>query len=268
MLRFISFGSGSSGNCYFLYTDSDGLMIDAGVGVRTLKKHFRDYGLSLTQVHHLLITHDHADHIKCVGSISHDLHLPVYATEQVHQGIDRNYCVTRKVDPIDRHLLAAGESIAMGDFMVTPFFVPHDSSDNVGYMIEADGVSFCIITDAGRITDEMAQYITRANYLVIEANHDREMLMAGPYPAHLKERISSGTGHLNNNDCGEAIAQNMSEELRHVWLCHLSEENNHPELARKTVEATLRSYGVIAGKDIQLDVLKRTVPTGIFDLEP
>ena len=85
MLRFISFGSGSSGNCYFLYTDSDGLMIDAGVGVRTLKKHFRDYGLSLTQVHHLLITHDHADHIKCVGSISHDLHLPVYATEQVHQ---------------------------------------------------------------------------------------------------------------------------------------------------------------------------------------
>ncbi|MCR4809249.1 MAG: MBL fold metallo-hydrolase [Prevotella sp.] len=266
MLRFISFGSGSSGNCYFLYTDNDGLMIDAGVGVRMLKKHFRDFGLSPAQVHHLLITHDHADHIKCVGSISNDLHLPVYATHAVHEGIDRNYCVTRKVDIADRHFLEAGQRLVIGDFAVTPFAVPHDSSDNVGYMIEACNTVFCIITDAGRITDEMATYITKANYLVIEANHDREMLMAGPYPINLKERISSGTGHLNNNACGEAIAQHMSEQLRHVWLCHLSEENNHPELARKTVEATLRSYGIVAGKDLQLDVLKRTMPTGIFDL--
>ena len=267
MLKFISFGSGSSGNCYFLYTDNDGLMIDAGVGVRSLKKHFRDYGLSLTQVRHLLITHDHADHIKCVGSISNDLHLPVYATQAVHEGIDRNYCVTRKVNPADRHVLANNETIVLGDFKVTPFFVPHDSSDNVGYMIEADGITFCIITDAGHITEEMGGYITQADYLVIEANHDREMLMAGPYPAHLKERISCGTGHLSNDACGEAIAQHMSEHLRHVWLCHLSEENNHPELARKTVEATLRSYGIVIGKDLQLDVLKRTMPTGIFSLD-
>lgn len=266
MLRFISFGSGSSGNCYFLYTDNDGLMIDAGVGVRTLRKHFRDYGLSLTQVHHLLITHDHADHIKCVGSINHDLHLPVYATHSVHEGIDRNYCVSKKVDMADRHFITAGECFTVGEFFITSFTVPHDSSDNVGYMIKADGVSFCLITDAGHITDEMASYITQANYLVIEANHDREMLMAGPYPAHLKERISSGNGHLNNNACGEAIAQHMGEQLHHVWLCHLSEENNHPELARKTVEATLRSYGIVTGKDLQLDVLKRTMPTGIFDL--
>ena len=266
MLRFISFGSGSSGNCYLLYTDDDALLIDAGVGIRTLKKNFRDYGITLTQVHHLLITHDHADHIKCVGSISHDLHLPVYATEEVHRGIDRNYCVTRKVDAVDRHIIEPGHTIEMGDFRVTPFSVPHDSSDNVGYMIEAGGVAFCIITDAGHITDEIASYIQQADYLVIEANHDREMLAAGPYPEHLKVRIASGTGHLNNNDCGEAIAQNMTERLRHVWLCHLSEENNHPELARKTVESVLRSYGIVAGKDLQLEVLKRTVPTGIFEL--
>lgn len=266
MLKFISFGSGSSGNCYYIYTENDGLMIDAGVGIRTLKKHFRDYGLSLSQIHHLFITHDHADHIKCVGSISHDLHLPVYATELVHKGIDRNYCVSRKVDPVDRHLVEPETSMKVGDFVVTPFSVPHDSSDNVGYMIEAEGVSLCIITDAGRITDGMASYITRCNYLVIEANHDREMLMHGPYPAHLKERISNGSGHLNNTACGEAIANHMSEQLRHVWLCHLSEENNHPELARKTVEAILRSYGIVAGKDLELDVLKRTMPTGIFEL--
>lgn len=266
MLRFISFGSGSSGNCYYIYTDTDGIMIDAGVGVRALKKYFRDYGISLTQVHHLLITHDHADHIKCVGSISHDWHLPVYATALVHQGIDRNYCVTRKVNPADRHLLISGQTVGMGDFLVTPFHVPHDSSDNVGYMIEAAGKVFTIITDAGRVTEEMGQYILKADYLVIEANHDREMLMAGPYPQHLKERIISGTGHLSNSACGEAVAQYMSEHLRYVWLCHLSEENNHPELARKTVESVLRSYGILAGKDLQLEVLKRTMPMGIYEL--
>ncbi len=266
MLRFISFGSGSSGNCYLIYTETDALMVDAGVGIRSLKKHFRDYGLSLSQVRHLLITHDHADHIKCVGSISHDLHLPVYATAEVHRGIDRNYCVSRKVEQADRHYVVPGEQLMLGEFVVTPFSVPHDSSDNVGYMIEHGDTTFCIITDAGSVTDQMATYIGQANYLVIEANHDREMLLAGPYPEYLKVRISSGAGHLSNVQCGEAIAHHATERLRHVWLCHLSEENNHPELARKTVEAVLRSYGLVAGKDFQVDVLKRTMPTGIFDL--
>lgn len=243
-------------------------MIDAGVGVRTLKKYFRDYGLSLSQVHQLLITHDHADHIKCVGSISHELHLPVYATELVHHGIDRNFCVTRKVDNADRRYMEKGRSIQLGQFKVTPFGVPHDSSDNVGYKIEADNTTFCIITDAGHITDQIGVYISQADYLVIEANHDLEMLMQGPYPEHLKVRITSGTGHLSNRACGEAIATYMTGRLKQVWLCHLSEENNHPELARKTVEAVLRSYGIAVGKDLQLEVLKRTMPTGIFELLP
>lgn len=268
MLRFISIGSGSSGNCYFLYTATDGLLIDVGVGIRTLKKNFKDYGLSLAQVHHVLITHDHADHIKSVGSISYDCQLPVYATRLVHNGIDRNYCVQRKVDASLRRIIEPGQTIQLGDFSVTPFSVPHDSSDNVGYFVQADGVNYCVITDAGTVTDEMASYITRANYLVIEANHDVEMLRQGPYPYHLKERILSTTGHLSNTSCGEAIANHMSEQLRQVWLCHLSEENNHPELARKTVETVLRSYGIVAGKDLQLEVLKRTKPMGIFDLIP
>lgn len=266
MLGFISFGSGSSGNCYYIYTESDAIMVDAGVGVRTLKKYMRDYGINFALLHHLLITHDHADHIKCVGSLSHDLHLPVWATQEVHQGIDRNYCVQRKVEPINRRLVSPGVAEQMGEFLVTPFHVPHDSSDNVGYMITVEGRNLTIMTDAGEVTEEMAHYIEQSDYLVIEANHDREMLLHGPYPKHLKERITSATGHLSNDDCAHAIAQHMTQRLRHVWLCHLSEENNHPELARKTVETVLRSYGVIAGKDLQLDVLKRTVPTGVFEL--
>ncbi len=266
MLRFISFGSGSSGNCYLLYTDTDALIIDAGVGIRTLKKHVRDYGLSLSKVRHVLITHDHADHIKCVGSMSHELQVPIYATKTVHSGIDRNYCVARKVDASLRRYVEPGVAQQLGEFTVTAFTVPHDSSDNVGYFVETQDTNFCLMTDVGRVTDEMAAYIGRARYLVIEANHDKEMLQQGSYPQFLKDRITSGSGHLNNELCGEAIARNMGEHLRHVWLCHLSEENNHPELARKTVETVLRSYGIVAGKDFELEVLKRTKPTGIFEL--
>ena len=138
MLKFISFGSGSSGNCYELATSTDALLIDVGVGLRGLKKSCRDYGCSLSQIHHVLVTHDHADHIKSVGSFSHDYSVPVYATKEVHEGINRNYCVTKKLAPGLTCYVEKGVTQQIGEFLVTPFAVPHDSSDNVGYLIEAD----------------------------------------------------------------------------------------------------------------------------------
>lgn len=267
MLKFISFGSGSSGNCYFLYTDNDGLLIDAGVGIRTLKKYFRDYGLQMQQVRQIVITHDHADHVKSVGNISRELDIPVYTTREVHEGIFRNYCVSRKVEAHNAHSIERGTKCQLGQFSVTSFKVPHDSADCVGYFIEAEGVSFCIVTDVGEVTDEIKPFISRANYLVLEANHDEEMLRNGPYPQHLKTRILGPQGHLSNTKCGEALVENATVNLKCVWLCHLSEENNHPELARKTVEAILRNSGIVAGKDFKLEVLKRKTPTGIYELE-
>jgi len=266
MLKFISFGSGSSGNCYYLATSTDALLVDIGVGLRGLKKYCHDYGVSLSDIHHVLVTHDHADHIKSVGSFSNDYLVPVYATREVHVGINRNYCVVKKLPADLARVVEKGRTEQIGDFLVTPFEVPHDSTDNVGYFIEAGGTNICIMTDAGCVTDEMKTYIRRAHHLVIEANHDIEMVLNGPYPQFLKDRILSNTGHLNNRDCGVAVAENMSEVLRHVWLCHLSEENNHPELARKTFESTLRSYGIVVGADLQMEVLKRTIPTGPYEL--
>ena len=267
MLRFISFGSGSSGNCYYLATATDGLMIDIGVGIRTLKKFCKDYGISLQTVKHLLITHDHADHIKSVGSFSGDYQVPVYATKLVHEGIDVNYCTKRKISESQKKYLTIGQTVTIGDFTVRPFAVPHDASENVGYEIQVEGINMVFITDAGSVTEEMREMISRADYLVIEANHDIEMVEGGPYPEYLKKRILSPIGHLSNKDCGHAIAENMSEHLRHVWLYHLSEENNHPELARKTVEAILRSYGIVAGKDLKLEVLRRQMPSGVYELK-
>ncbi len=266
MLKFISFGSGSSGNCYFLFTETDGILIDTGIGVRTLKKYFQDYGLKMAQVRHIIITHDHADHVKSVGSFSCEYHLPVYATREVHRGIDHNYCVRRKIQPINAKIIEKGSTMQLGDFTVTSFDVPHDSNDNVGYCIECEGTVFCLMTDAGHVTDEMKQYIQRANYLVIEANHDEEMLFNGPYPQYLKDRVFSENGHLSNKACAQALVENVTPNIKHVWLCHLSEENNHPELARKTVEMILRDAGIIPGKDFLLDVLRRKTPSDIYDL--
>ena len=266
MLRFISFGSGSSGNSYYLYTETDSILIDVGVGIRALKKHFHNYGLRFEDVHHIFITHDHADHVKSVGSLSTDYHLPVYATRKIHVGIERNYCVRKKIAPNHVHVIEKGVPLNVGEFKVTPFGVPHDSTDNVGYFVECEGVTFCLITDVGHITEEMHDFIGRSNYLVIEANHSEEMLLQGHYPQYLKERILGPNGHLSNVACGQALADYASPGLRHVWLCHLSEENNHPELARKTVEQILRSKGIVVGKDFELEVLRRKTPSEIYKL--
>lgn len=268
MLKFLCLGSGSSGNGYYLWTDAGGILIDVGLGIKTLKRHFQTFGFSFTKVQAVFITHDHADHIKSVGKLAMEYGLPIYSTALVHEGISRNYCVSPRVHPDCRFIIEKDQPIVIGDFTVTPFQVPHDSLDCVGYRVEACGVRFCLITDVGHVTDRIKEEVSEANYLVLESNHDHEMLMAGPYPAYLKGRIAGPTGHLSNSEAAELLALSSSPALRHVWLCHLSEENNHPELARKTVDSILRSFGIVPGVDFQLDVLRRKVPSEIYRLDP
>ena len=268
MLRFISIGSGTSGNSYLLLTDSDSLMIDAGIGMDLLKQHCGNLGFDISAISRVLITHEHVDHVKSVGELAEEYGVQIYATEAVHKGINSNSRVGKKVKEQQQIAIKRESTLQLGDFRVTPFLVPHDcsSEDCVGYMIEMDGVRFSIITDCGHITERIGEIIGESNYLVIESNHDKEMLLNGDYPDAWKEKILSGRGHLSNAQCAEALLNYATPELRHVWLCHLSEENNHPELARKTIEYELRRNGIIAGKDFLLDVLKRKQPM-VFDLK-
>ncbi len=266
MLTLFVFGSGSCGNCYYLKADDDALIIDAGVGIRRMKRNVLEYGIKLNTLKALLITHDHADHVKNAGIISKDYNLDVYATQAVHDGIDRSFMIKQKVDLHHKKIISPNEPFVVSNFEITPFSLPHDASENVGYMIKHREDTFVIMTDVGDITDNVKEYIGKANHLVIEANYDPEMLRVGRYPDMLKERIKSGSGHLSNQQTAEALAKNLHENLQNVWLCHLSEENNHPELAKKTVETILRSFGIIAGKDFKLDVLRRKTPSGPFTL--
>ena len=266
MLKYICLGSGSSGNCYLLNAEGVTILIDAGIGFRTLKRHLQSFGFQAKDIAGVLITHDHADHIKSVGKLAAEYDIPIFATKMVHLGVARNYCVSPRLTDECKRFIEKDVNFDIGPFHITPFDVPHDSNDCVGFRIETCGVRFCLITDIGHVTDRVKEEVSEANYLVLESNHDTEMLMAGPYPAHLKGRISGPTGHLSNMEAAELLANSSSPKLKHVWLCHLSEENNHPELARKTVASILRSYGIIPGVDFEVDVLRRVVPSDVYEL--
>jgi phosphoribosyl 1,2-cyclic phosphodiesterase len=265
-LYFFSLASGSSGNCYYLGTSAYGVLVDAGIGVRQIKKILKEQGVDFARVLAILVTHDHADHIKSVGYLGESLSIPVYATESVHAGIRRS----RYVEEIlvrSRCVIEKEKPFMIRDFSITAFDVPHDSSDNVGYSIVYGNQTFVIVTDIGHITDTVSKYACHANHLVLEANYDEEMLSSGSYPNFLKERVSSMSGHLSNRDAAEFLAVNYSPKLKNIWLCHLSRDNNHPELAYKTVDLRLFQEGIRVGKDVSLTALKRTTPSEMFEFD-
>ncbi len=265
-LSFFSLASGSSGNCYYLGTPDYGLLIDAGIGIRTIKKVLKDKSVDMDKIIAVLVTHDHADHIKTVGVLGEKLNIPVYTTEAVHQGINKSRYVEDKLYGSKR-VIEKEVPFMIRDFRITAFAVPHDSTDSVGYFIEYGNHKFTIATDVGHITDTVGKYICQANHLIIEANYDEEMLRFGSYPAFLKERVASPTGHLSNHDAAEFLATHYTPELKNIWLCHLSRDNNHPELAYKTVDIRLFEEGIRVGKDVTLVALKRTTPSDVYEFE-
>ncbi len=266
MLRLISFGSGSWGNCYVLSDETMSVIIDCGISLRRIKRLFKDYGVNQSTLRAVLITHDHTDHIKAVGKISNEYCLPVYTTERIHKGIQTNIRTTTKVNAANVKKVTTDEAFCIGNFRITPFILPHDSTENVGYSIEHSDISFTIMTDIGTPTDNVAKYIRKSTHLVIESNYDRQMLIDGKYTAILKKRIMGGNGHLSNEQTGTALAENYHPELKKIWLCHLSEENNLPEKALQTVTEHLNKAGIDTEKDVEIQALKRKTPSGPFFL--
>lgn len=287
-MKFLCLGSGSCGNCYYLESGGTAIIIDLGIGIRAFKKHARDYGLRMPDIKAILVTHDHTDHVKAVGPLSIEHHLPVYASEGVHIGIHRNRFMTKKIPEPLKRITELDTPFQVGPFSITPFKVIHDSNDNNGYFIEvtepepADDLfdsaaalgaddagqaplTFCLITDCGEFTDNLIPYIKRARYLVIESNYDAAMLASGPYPAYLKKRICGGRGHLDNAICASRLEQFLTPVTRAVWLCHLSEENNHPEIARFCTQSALDRLE-FSPKPL-LHVLRREVPSGMVTLK-
>lgn len=264
MLQFMSLASGSSGNCYYVGAPDGGILIDAGVAFRTIVKLLGEAGIDSRQLLGVLVTHDHADHIKGLGTLCKKLSLPVYVTEKVRQSI-----INHKVYKTQGNfrMVQKNEPVQIGPLAVEAFEVPHDGTDNVGYFIRRDEVSLCVITDVGHVTDVLTRYAMQANYLVLEANHDLDMLRNGSYPAYLKARILGDHGHLSNLDAACLVANIATPRLKHVWLCHLSRDNNEPELAVQTVLNALREKAGETGHRVEVTALPRFQSTPLYTLE-
>lgn len=270
MFRFRCLGSGSSGNAYLIQTEEGNFLIDAGVGIRKLKKHLQETGVSIAALRAILLTHDHSDHSRNVGTLQQHARkggatLMLYATERSIEGINNNPTITHKPIPEMTTPLHKGEAVGVCGCSVTPFEVPHDSMDNVGYFIQHGGQQLCLVTDAGSITEDMISYISKTENLILEANFDTLMLENGPYPEFLKRRIRNGHGHLSNENAARTIFQNR-EHLKRVWLCHLSENNNTPSRAIECVEQYFEQQGFCCSDFFKLEALPRIAPSTVYDL--
>lgn len=262
MIRFMSFSSGSCGNCYYLGTSEKGLLIDAGVSFRRFKKILEDNSLSSDSFGGILVTHDHLDHIRHLGAFCRKLHKPVYTTETLRNALLRHTFTSGSFGGCSR-ILEEGVWNDLGMASVRYFIVPHDATQTVGYAVEMDGHRFVIMTDIGRMTDEAVELASSADTVVLESNYDMDMLMGGSYTYELKMRIVQGNGHLSNDECASAIRRFVHPGLKNIFLCHLSENNNTPDLAFRSAEAALEQAGVERGI-IALRCLPRRTPSPLF----
>lgn len=246
-LHFISFGSGSSGNSCYIGTDRMGLIVDAGIRADKIEEKMKDTGLSMNQVKALLLTHDHSDHVRyAYNLIRTRRHMSLYCTPRVLNGILRRHNISKRIK--DYHTPIFKEiPFKVGPMEITAFDVPHDGSDNMGFYIEYAGHKFALATDLGEVSARAEYYMSRANYLVIESNYDSEMLRTGRYPEYLKARIRAGNGHMDNEQTAEFLRRIINPEMRYVFLCHLSQDNNTPEKALTCVRESLEKAGLIVG---------------------
>lgn len=261
MVKFISFSSGSCGNCYFLGTEDEGILIDAGVSPRRVKTALQDYGMNLDSFGAILVTHDHLDHIRHLGSFCKRFKKPVYATSVLHRSLAAHSFTSQYIGGCRKYLNDDGWT-QMGSFSVRQFIVPHDATETVGYAICIKDLKFVIMTDIGRMTDEALSLASQADTVVIESNYDMDMLLGGSYTYELKMRIVQGHGHLSNDECAQAIKQFAHPGLKNIFLCHLSENNNTPKLAFDCSKAALDSIG----SSVSLRCLPRRQPSPLFIL--
>lgn len=262
-LRFSPLFSGSSGNAIYVGCEDAHILVDAGMSGTRVCKEMQQVGVDPASLNAIMVTHEHADHIKGIGILSRKYDIPVYATEGTWEGM------YGKIGPIadkNRIMLEPGQDFFMGSMNITPFPTPHDANQSVGYTFEVDGAKLAIATDLGCIKDSWLNYVMGSDAVLLESNYDPDMLQAGPYPYELKKRIKSRHGHLSNDDAGAVAVELVRHGAQQIILGHLSKENNFPDLAMRSCELTLQVAGIVPHEDVKLYIARRDGNTGMFSV--
>ena len=260
-MRFCSLYSSSSGNATFIGSAKTGILIDAGVSAKKLKEALLSREIDPSQLAGIFITHEHSDHIKGMRILASTFNIPVFASAGTMKMLEENGHVTSKFpfEVIDE------KGMEFGDIFVKPFSTPHDSVESCGYRISfSDGQHAAIATDTGSVTETMKENILGCSLVMLESNHDVGMLQNGPYPYYLKRRILSDVGHLSNDACAEFVKELVQKGTSRIFLGHLSDENNFPDLAFQTSLAALCEIGAVNGRDCILQVNKKENDEGII----
>jgi phosphoribosyl 1,2-cyclic phosphodiesterase len=233
--------SGSRGNCALVATSATRILVDAGLSGRETFKRLKALGERTEEISAILITHEHSDHVAGLQRLAKKLNVPVFITAPTHHAWSR---AVRDAEgaipelPKSEHF-SAGRGFRIGDIEVMPFTIPHDAADPVGFTFKAEGIKVGFATDLGYMPTNVRNHLRGCSVLVIESNHDLEMLRSGPYPWSVKQRVMSRVGHLSNDSLAEFFTNDYDGGAEFLVLAHLSEQNNHPEIARTAAEQAL-----------------------------
>ncbi len=233
--------SGSKGNCTLVSSSRTRLLIDAGLSCRELLRRLLLCGEDPATLDAVLITHEHADHIAGLRVLARRLKVPIYITGATYQEYQRCARDTagHRVSLDRREPFRSGKGFQIGDIDVMPFTIPHDAVDPVGFTLRADGIKLGVCTDLGYLPASVRHHLRGCHILMIESNHDLELLRGGPYPWSVKQRVMSRVGHLSNDALADFLTTDYDGSAEFLILAHLSEQNNHPEIARMTAQRAL-----------------------------
>ncbi len=254
IFKFCVLASGSSANCALIATEKTRLLVDAGLSFKELSKRLASIDEQVECIDAILITHEHSDHIAGVARFARRVPVPIYLTRLTAPALEWDNATPRL------ELFQAGTSFTVGDIEIDSFTIPHDAIDPVGFCFRARGIKFGLVTDLGYIPESIKFHLRGSHVLMLESNHDLDMLKVGPYPWAVKQRVMSRNGHLSNEVVGDYVGHEFDSSTATLILGHLSEHNNHPEIVRIVAQQALDRRGLAT----RLVVASQKQPTEVF----
>lgn len=258
-LRFSVLASGSTGNAFYIESEQQRLLVDAGLSGKKMDGLFGEIDVDPSRLDGILVTHEHSDHIKGLGIFARKYNLPIYANEKTWQAMDNSLGKLT----IDQKFQFDMESVrSFGDIEVESFGVSHDAAEPMFYTFRSNGQKVALVTDLGYVSERIKKTVEDADAYIFEANHDVEMLRMGRYPWNVKRRILGDSGHVSNEDSGLALADIISNRTKRIYLAHLSLDNNMKDLARMSVNQILAERGI----ELELHDTDPEVPTPLYEV--